>query len=105
MIGPFIHFKRLNTKKSSINTSHFCRFKKSPDSNTKSLEFVNGFYTNCFKCTQGVRQGDILSHFLFPIFIYDIVLEIKELNKWITRNWIWLYADDIWLLVENDYDM
>ena len=41
-------------------------------SNTESCVSLNGFQTEWFNCTNGVRQGDNLSPTLFSIFINDL---------------------------------
>ena len=78
-------------------------------SNTESCVSLNGFQTEWFNCTNGVRQGDNLSPTLFSIFINDLANEIKEANRGIPVNddniCLLLYADDIVLLEENENDM
>ncbi len=62
-----------------------------------------------FPTTRGVRQGDVLSPTLFSLFVNDLALEVKHLNRGLPvgqdKLSILLYADDIVLLVENEHDL
>jgi uncharacterized protein (UPF0332 family) len=58
-----------------------------------------------FKVSAGVRQGGILSPFLFAIYIEDMVHELKQskLGCCINKQYlgIFLYADDILLISQS----
>jgi len=63
---------------------------------------LNGYMTNSFNISSGVRQGDVLSPTLFGLYIDDLVHDIKQLNCGVMYDNInidiLLYADDIILL-------
>ncbi len=65
-------------------------------------------HADWFYCTSGVRQGDALSRTFLIISIYDLVLGIKDLGRGIPVHdmliAILLYADDIVMLAETEYD-
>ena len=65
---------------------------------------LNGYLTNWFDISSGVRQGDVLSTTLFSLYV-DLVKEIKELKCGVNYGdlmiEILLYADDIVLLSDN----
>jgi len=58
-----------------------------------------------FQVSAGVRQGGVLSPFLFAIYIEDIVSELKREKKGCIVNGVYLgcflYADDILLLSQS----
>ena len=58
-----------------------------------------------FKVTAGVRQGGILSPFLFAIYIDDMVNELKQskLGCCVNKQYlgVFLYADDILLISQS----
>ena len=70
---------------------------------------INGFYTEWFDVTSGLRQGFSLSPLLFNIFINDLALKIKACGKGVKIDddtvGILLYADDIVLLADNEKEM
>ena len=70
---------------------------------------LNDCFTDWFDVTSGVRQGDNLSPTLFGLFINNLAIKIKALNKGVVVNnvrvGILLYADDIVLLAENETDL
>ena len=70
---------------------------------------INGYYTEWFDVTSGLRQGCSLSPLLFNIFINDIALKIKACGKSIKIDGdtvgILLYADDIVLLADNEKEL
>ena len=77
--------------------------------NTEFCLKINNLFTDWFHVSGGVRQGDNLSPTLFGLYINDLALHIKELNKGIKvgpdRISILLYADDMVLLAENERDL
>jgi hypothetical protein len=77
--------------------------------NTESCLKINNLYTQWFNVDYGVRQGDNLSPTLFGLFINDLAVEIKGMNKGVkigNQNIsILLYADDIVLLAENEENL
>ena len=65
----------------------------------------NSFYSSQFRLMSGVRQGGVLSPYLFAVFIDDIVDYVSNLNvgckfRHISTS-IVLYADDILLLAPS----
>jgi hypothetical protein len=61
-----------------------------------------GLKSKCFKLTQGVRQGSILSPFLYNIYTNQLLNKVQNINVgtviYNTPTCITLYADDIILL-------
>lgn len=82
---------------------------KSLYSNTESCVRLNDKYTDWFRCSVGVRQGDNLSPTLFALSINDLAVKLKTLNKGAqTNNYnlsLLLYADDIALISHSENDM
>lgn len=82
---------------------------KSLYSNTESCVRLNDKYTDWFRCSVGVRQGDNLSPTLFALFINDLAVKLKTLNKGAQINnynlSLLLYADDIALISHSENDM
>lgn len=78
-------------------------------SNTESCVRLNDKYTDWFRCSVGVRQGDNLSPTLFALFINDLAVKLKTLNKGAQINnynlSLLLYADDIALISHSENDM
>ena len=70
---------------------------------------INDMYTEWFTTTSGVRQGDNLSPTLFALFINDLAVELKSLQKGIMiDNYnlaLLMYADDIVVISESESDM
>ena len=70
--------------------------------NTQSRVRLDNINTNWFQCNVGVRQGDNLSPTLFALFINDLEINLKALNKGVQiDNYnisLLLYADDIALI-------
>jgi len=64
-----------------------------------------GQYSSFYKLTAGLRQGGVLSPFLFAIFIDGIVNKIKDANVGCYLSTvcvsIFLYADDILLIAPS----
>jgi len=77
--------------------------------NVKSCIKLNNMFTDWFDVLCGVRQGDNLSPTLFGLFINDLAVHIKNLNKGVKIGLdtvsILLYADDMVLLSENEKDL
>ncbi len=77
--------------------------------NTISAIKINNKQSDCFPCTSGVPQGDVLSTTLFNDYINDLTKEIKDLNIGIyigdVKISILMYADDIVLLAECEKDL
>ena len=74
--------------------------------NTQSTIKLNGYITEFFNVTCGVKQGDNLSPTLFSLFINDLAIKLKELHCGIKiandNVSILLYADDIVLLSDSE---
>lgn len=77
--------------------------------NTEACIQLNNNFTSWFPTSSGVRQGDSLSPSLFALFINDMAIEVKNLNRGVSFGdlnvSIFLYADDIVILAENEYDL
>ena len=58
--------------------------------------------SRCFPVTCGVRQGGVLSPFLFAIYVDDVIINLhnKRLGCTVGGSYIWclMYADDLVLL-------
>ena len=83
---------------------------KSLNSDTLAKVKVNSYYTDWFRTSSGVRQGDCLSPLLFSLYINDLAIELKNLKKGVPINenedvTILMYADDIVILAENETDL
>lgn len=78
-------------------------------SNTESCVRLNDKYTDRFRCSVGVRQGDNLSPTLFALSINDLAVKLKTLNKGAQINnynpSLLIYADDIALISHSENDM
>ena len=77
---------------------------------TKSFVKACNNQSEPFVCNVGVRQGECLSLFLFPMYINDLEDEIIHkgvggVDIGMLKLFILLYADDIVLLAENELDM
>jgi len=59
----------------------------------------------CFKVGSGVRQGDVLSSYLFALYRSDIIDDVKVSGYGIYIGSVFLrcilYADDVLLLFES----
>ncbi len=70
---------------------------------------INGFKSPWFNVNTGLKQGCLLSPVLFNLFINDLVDEIKQSVKGVNIgdewNVVFLYADDICILTENEADL
>jgi hypothetical protein len=82
---------------------------KSLYSDVSACVQINGFKTGWFNVNSGLRQGCVLSPLLFNVFINDLANTMKSLNKGITvdneKLCIFMYADDIVLLADNENDL
>ena len=66
----------------------------------------HGHCSEFFKLIAGVRQGGVLSPFLFAIFVNDIVEKVQPVNmgSYVVSHFctsIFLYADDILLFAPS----
>ena len=70
---------------------------------------VNGYLSDWFNVSTGLRQGCSLSTILFNIYINDLAVSLKSMNKGVDigneKICILLYADDIVILTENETDL
>ena len=75
-------------------------------SNNQYTIGINKLFTPWFEANMGIRQGDCLSSTLFALFINDLAIEIKKLNKGIDINGyelcLLLFADDIALISDSE---
>ena len=69
---------------------------------------VGAKLTDCINCTEGVKQGDVISPLLFSLFINELAQEIIQssrhgltLSPDLTELVILLFADDIVLISET----
>ena len=129
MFGPCVYPKQRDTKsqlyvchiyKSTFDTVdrellYYCLLNNGIDgkfyyniktlyTNTQSRVRLDNINTNWFQCNVGVRQGDNLSPTLLALFINDLAINLKALNKGVqidnynTSQCLLLYADDIALI-------
>jgi len=65
----------------------------------------NGYNSHFFRLLAGVRQGGVLSPFLFAVFIDSVVKKIKSTgvgcHYFSARVSVFLYADDILLIAPS----
>ena len=65
----------------------------------------NNSYSNIFTLTNGVRQGAILSGFLYCFYVNDLfaLLRKKKTGCWVNNNFhgIFGYSDDNWVLAPS----
>ena len=76
---------------------------------TSSCLKINSMFTDWFNVLSGVRQGDNLSPTLFGLFINDLAKHIQNLNIGVKvgqdKISIFLFADDMVLVSENEHDL
>jgi len=69
----------------------------------------NSAFSNRFKLTAGVRQGGVLSPYLFALYIDDVIQHVNSLNVGCfyrsVNTSIILYADDILLLAPSVHSL
>ena len=77
--------------------------------NVQSGVMINGWVSDFFDISLGVKQGCLLSPLLFDIFIDGLVDEIKRSSKGVkygdTMIGILLFADDVVLIAESREDL
>ena len=77
--------------------------------NVKCCVRINGSLTDWFPVDIGVKQGCILSPILFAMYINDLTLAIKALDKGVSIDQekisILLYADDIVLISDTEEEL
>ncbi|MES9880789.1 MAG: reverse transcriptase family protein [Sedimenticola sp.] len=70
---------------------------------------LNGFTTDFFSVTCGLKQGCSLSPILFNLYINDLSLKIRALGKGVRIDddivSILLFADDVVLIAESEADL
>ena len=74
--------------------------------NVKACVRVDGFYSEQFKCSTGLMQGEVLSPILFSLYVNDFEMdflnngnvpyEVKDLSLFLL-----MYADDMILFSES----
>ncbi len=78
-------------------------------SNVECCVRINGFDTKRFGVNTGLKQGFLISQIPFNLYINDMTIDIKQLNKGIIINGecvsILMYADDICLLASSERDL
>ncbi len=78
-------------------------------SNIECCVRINGFDTKWFGVNTGLKQTCLISPIPFNLYINDLAIEIKQLNKGIIINGecvsILMYADDICLLASSERDL
>ena len=88
----------------------FLDITKSMYEKVKSCVRSKNGLNNFFSYTRGVRQGRLLSPLPFSLYLNDLV-ECLERNGalgvelWDIRLCVMLYADDLIVLAENEYDL
>ena len=69
----------------------------------------NSAFSNRFKLTAGVRQGGVLSPYLFALYIDDVIQHVNSVNVGCfyrsVNTSIILYADDILLLASSVHSL
>ena len=70
---------------------------------------VNGFFTDWFSVNCGLKQGCCLSTLFFNLYINDLVTMVNALNVGVDigaeKVAVMLYADDLVLIAENEYEL
>ena len=93
-------------KVTATDPGNFYHVVKSLYRDTQSRVRLGEGYTNWFSCSTGVRQGDNLSPTLFALYINDLAVQVKNLNKGVQIDdynlSILLYADDIALISSSE---
>ena len=76
------------------------------DSEATCSVIVNNKLRDWFASESGVKQGDVLFHTLFNIFIIDLAKDVKAVNLGVPLDYfsvsILLYADDIALVSDSE---
>ena len=68
----------------------------------------NGYFSDWFYVTWGLKQGDALSCYIFLVIIEILAIElranpnIKAMNALKNNKWLGQYADDIWKVIKYD---
>ena len=82
---------------------------KSLYNESKCCMNLNGWLSDTFRCSYGVKQGDVLSPTLFNLYINDLAKTIKDSNIGIQLNDLnvstLIYADDLVLISENESNL
>ena len=105
-----IHRELLWYKLSRLGISDkFIEVLKSLYNNVQCTTRINGFGTEWFDVSVGLKQGCILSPVLFNAFMEDLVQLIRDEQKGVKYGdlnvSILLYADDILLLSDCEEDL
>jgi exonuclease III len=118
--GSTVNICAIDLSKAFDKTNHYGLFIKLMNRNIplKLLAILENWFSNCFSCVKwgtiitrffkfkaGVRQGGVLSPYLFALYIDDIVSKINSLSvgcKMLNCNMsIFMYADDIVLVAPS----
>ncbi len=78
-------------------------------SNVECCVCINGFDTQWFRVKTGLKQTCLISPIPFNLYINDLAIEIKHLNKGIIINGecvsLLMYADDICLVASSEREL
>ena len=70
---------------------------------------INGFLTNWFDVSSGLKQGCILSPLLFNMYVNDLITEVNALDKGVNigdhKVSLLVYADDIALMADSEANL
>ena len=95
--------------KGTIEDKYWCILKNYYENSTGKLK-INGITdANSFKINKGVKQGGILSPFLFNFYINDLIKEISALNTGLKYDTYGIsvlgYCDDLLLISNSIYHL
>ena len=92
-----------------LRQSKFLTAVKALYQNVECSVRVNGFLSDWFEVTTGLKQGCLISPLLFSLYINDLYDEIKSQELGVTAGddliCMLMYADDVCLIAETEQDL